>query len=341
MQRQGSYQRNNNNAGAGAGGAGSLPPFVISQDSNYISTTTGLPIAGPQYQDSNLYITHIPPTFVDGDLESLFERFGPIISAKIMTYQPDEIEKRKGELQRRRYEGEDVDEEDDDVKEGKSKGFGFVCFNKPIDASKALVSMNGYRVDDYHVLNVSFAQRKENKFEKGKLHHYNQNNLGNFYQYVNNTYQKRSASLPNVPMYTIPMSGAGGPPHGMTSPYGMPMYPTFIPAPPTNGSSQSSSPTGQSPGRNGPAPGQQAPPSSAAGPPPPQFYPTAYAPGPYMYYQFVPQQGQQQIGMPGGMYAGPTPPGAGSYPIVMQAGTGGGRRYSQHHQQGRVTRKQQ
>ncbi|KAG7703570.1 hypothetical protein KL914_004527 [Ogataea haglerorum] len=162
------------------------PSFIVSPDSNLISTATGLPIAGPQYQDSNLYIIHLPLEYKDQDLYELFAPFGQIMSAKIMTYPPNDSAV--------------IDEGEEDTesktREGRSRGFGFVCFNKPLDASKALVSMNGYRVDDSHVLEVSFAQRKENKFEKGRLHHYNQNHLGNFYNYLNQNFTKRSFSLP-------------------------------------------------------------------------------------------------------------------------------------------------
>lgn len=157
-----------------------LPPFIITPDSNIISTTTGLPIAGPSYQDSNLHIKNIPLQFSDTDLMGLFQNFGPISSAKIITFQKDEIE--KGHVG------------GGSLKLGDSKGFGFVCFINPVDASRALVAMDGFRIDQDHILEVSFAQRRENKFTSGKLHRYKQNHLNNLYQYVNNcnyTYQQQ------------------------------------------------------------------------------------------------------------------------------------------------------
>ncbi|KAH3671674.1 hypothetical protein OGAPHI_000379 [Ogataea philodendri] len=162
------------------------PSFIVSPDSNLISTATGLPIAGPQFQDSNLYITHLPLDFKDQDLYDLFTQFGQIMSAKIMTYPPADS-----------AVIDEDDETENHAREGRSRGFGFVCFNKPLDASKALVAMNGYRVDESHVLEVSFAQRKENKYEKGRLHHHNQNHLGNFYNYLNQNFTKRSFSFPS------------------------------------------------------------------------------------------------------------------------------------------------
>lgn len=158
-----------------------VPPFMISPDSNLISTATGLPIAGPEYQDSNLYITHLPLEFNDTALHQLFDPFGPIISAKVITYQRN---KRSGEVDAHPH-SKDARGKDPETLIGKSKGFGFVCFSKPVYASRAMVAMNGYRLDDTHMLNISFAQRKENKFERGRLHHYNQNSLGNVYKYLN------------------------------------------------------------------------------------------------------------------------------------------------------------
>lgn len=156
------------------------PPFVMAADSNLISTSTGLPIAGPEYQDSNLYITHLPLEFKDSDLETLFAPYGPVVSAKVITYQRNS---RNGRMDQR-IGSRDAKGKDPETLVGKSKGFGFVCFQKPLYASKALVGMNGHRLDATHILNVSFAQRKENKFERGRLRHYNQNNLEGFYRFL-------------------------------------------------------------------------------------------------------------------------------------------------------------
>lgn len=109
----------------------------------------GLPIAGPNFQDSNLYIKNLPLDVGDDDLTQLFESFGEIVSAKVIT-----------------SDGEH------------SKGYGFVCFKSPQHASRALVEMSNFPIDENHTLHVSFAQRKDNRVgANGVIHHYNQNHI--------------------------------------------------------------------------------------------------------------------------------------------------------------------
>lgn len=236
-----------------------LPPFIVTPDSNLISTSTGLPIAGPQFQDSNLYVIHLPKEYTDNDLYELFEKYGKITSSRVITYQPEEIEqlnrKKKREAVKHASstsiavstfkdedskqksaitQGENSDGSNDDSGNdspnesahipvvGESKCFGFVCFQNPIDASKALVCMNGYKVDSSHVLRVTFAQRKENKYNQGRLHHYNQNHLGGLYQYVNNynnTYAHMMATGGTIP--PVPVSSQSIPPMGAMPSVGM------------------------------------------------------------------------------------------------------------------------
>ncbi|VEU20274.1 DEKNAAC101130 [Brettanomyces naardenensis] len=202
------------------------PQFVVAADSNLISTGSGLPIAGPEFQDSNLYITHLPLDFTDADLEDLFTEFGPIVSAKVITYQRN----KKTGLADLQIGSRDARGKDPESLVGKSKGFGFVCFQKPVYASKALVAMNHHRVDSTHVLNVSFAQRKENKFERGRLHHYNQNNLGGFYRYLNFHAQPGYAVGPPGVVAQGPASSVPGSPvagagfYPLPPPQGSPYY---------------------------------------------------------------------------------------------------------------------
>lgn len=86
-----------------------------------------------KYQGVNLYVKNIDDEFDDDKLRAEFEAFGNITSCKIMR---DE--------------------------KGTSKGFGFVCFETPDEATKAVSEMNGKMVGS-KPLYVSLAQRKEQR----------------------------------------------------------------------------------------------------------------------------------------------------------------------------------
>ncbi|ODV60694.1 polyadenylate binding protein [Ascoidea rubescens DSM 1968] len=84
-----------------------------------------------KYQGVNLFIKNIDDNISDDQLRSEFAVFGTITSSRIM-----------------------VDEK------GKSKGFGFVCFSSPEEASKAVSEMNQKMVWG-KPLYVALAQRKD------------------------------------------------------------------------------------------------------------------------------------------------------------------------------------
>ena len=89
---------------------------------------------------NNIYVKEIPKkNFTDKDLIGLFSKFGKINSAIVL--------------------------KDD---KGESKGFGFVCFEKPEDAEKAKNEMNGKKVFDdlENKLYVSFALKKAERKEE-------------------------------------------------------------------------------------------------------------------------------------------------------------------------------
>ena len=89
---------------------------------------------------NNIYVKEIPKkNFSDKELIELFNKFGKINSAIVLK---DE--------------------------KGESKGFGFVCFEKPEDAEKALKEMNGKKIFDdvENKLYVSFALKKAERKEE-------------------------------------------------------------------------------------------------------------------------------------------------------------------------------
>ncbi|AMD22420.1 HGR081Cp [Eremothecium sinecaudum] len=108
----------------------------------------GLPIPTRDQQESNLYVKHIPLSWKDEDLNALYSQYGEIISAKIITVGGSKND--DGEM---KYTL-------DDVPVGTSRGYGFVCFKNPLDASRAMMATDRFQVEPNHVLYVSFAQKR-------------------------------------------------------------------------------------------------------------------------------------------------------------------------------------
>jgi polyadenylate-binding protein len=86
-----------------------------------------------RYQGVNLYVKNLDDTIDDEKLRRQFVTYGQITSAKVMT---DE--------------------------NGRSRGFGFVCFSSPEEATKAVTELNG-RLLGTKPLYVALAQRKEDR----------------------------------------------------------------------------------------------------------------------------------------------------------------------------------
>jgi len=84
-----------------------------------------------KYQGVNLYIKNLDDEVDDEKLRGIFAPFGLITSSKVMR-----------------------------DNKGTSKGFGFVCFSSPEEATKAVTEMNGKIVGN-KPLYVALAQRKE------------------------------------------------------------------------------------------------------------------------------------------------------------------------------------
>jgi polyadenylate-binding protein len=85
-----------------------------------------------RYQGVNLYVKNLDDSIDDERLRKEFTPFGTITSAKVMT------------------------------EDGRSKGFGFVCFSAAEEATKAVTEMNG-RIVGSKPLYVALAQKKEDR----------------------------------------------------------------------------------------------------------------------------------------------------------------------------------
>lgn len=179
-----------------------------------------------KYQGVNLYIKNLDDDVDDERLRGEFEPFGTITSYKIMR---DE--------------------------KGTSKGFGFVCFSSPDEATKAVAEMNNKMIGS-KPLYVSLAQRREVRRQQLESQIAQRNQI---------RMQQAAAAtgIPggyiNAPMYYPPGPG-GFPPqgrgmmgYGQPQPGMMPPRPRYVP----NGQ--------QVPGMPLPAPYGQPPPQAYGG----------------------------------------------------------------------------
>jgi len=67
---------------------------------------------------ANLFIYNVPETFTDFDLQSMFSNFGNVVSGNIFR----------------------------DKNTGFSRGFGFISYDNPVSAEKAIMALNGFHV---------------------------------------------------------------------------------------------------------------------------------------------------------------------------------------------------
>lgn len=127
---------------------------------------------------TNLYVKNLSDDMTDSKLREEFGKFGGITSAKIMSDST-----------------------------AKSKGFGFVCFSSPEEATKAVTEMNGRMVDN-KPLYVALAQRKDQRRAQLEAQHASRAKMG-------------GVPVPQPQMFPQGMQMAG-PPSGPIFYQGMP-----------------------------------------------------------------------------------------------------------------------
>ncbi|KAF1931454.1 polyadenylate binding protein [Didymella exigua CBS 183.55] len=264
-----------------------------------------------KYQGVNLYIKNLGDEVDDEKLREMFTPFGTITSAKVMRDAENKAEaeeEKREEKKEEKTESEQVKEESSDEKKddtikagdkvtikgekkilGKSKGFGFVCFSNPDEATKAVTDMN-QRMFDGKPLYVALAQRKDVRKNQLEATIQARNQLR-----MQQQQQQQFGGMPQ--MFVAPGQPMMFPPGGrgqMPFPAGMPGqqggrgFPGGMP---------------QQGGRGGPNAQQM----------PPMYMPPGMAPGgfpaPYMTPQYMQlaAQAQQAMGGRGGRGAGPMP----------------------------------
>ncbi|KAF1984290.1 polyadenylate binding protein [Aulographum hederae CBS 113979] len=257
-----------------------------------------------KYQGVNLYVKNLEDDVDDEKLREIFAPFGTITSAKVMrdttpaegrSDSPSKEEDKKDEEKDGEEKSEDAEGEDDKEKDkvtikgekkilGKSKGFGFVCFSNPDEASKAVTEMNQKMVNG-KPLYVALAQRKDVRKSQleGIIQARNQVRLQQ---------QAAQAGMGNQPFMQPPMFFGPGQQAGFLPPNARGQMP-FPQGMPGAQAGRGGFPGGmpQQGGRGGPA-AQQMPPAMYGMPP--NMPPGSFPPGTTYTPQYLQQMAAQQ-----------------------------------------------
>lgn len=172
-----------------------------------------------KFQGVNLYIKNLDDSVIDDVLRDEFSALGTITSARVMK----------------------------DMKDGRSRGFGFVCYSAPEEATRAVNEMNGKIINGKPIF-VALAQRKEVRRAQLENMHNSRGPGGG------------QGQQPNAGMIRGPMGPMGGYPGGavpvyMNRPGVQPMYPMMPSMMGGNGAGQQ--PRGGQPQRGYPMMQQQ------------------------------------------------------------------------------------
>eukprot|EP00977_Amphora_coffeiformis_P008529 scaffold1931_cov162-Amphora_coffeaeformis.AAC.6 len=142
-----------------------------------------------KFQGVNLYVKNLDDSVTDDMLRDEFTSMGTITSARVMK----------------------------DVKDGRSRGFGFVCFSTPEEATRAVNEMNGKLLAGKPVF-VAVAQRRDVRRAQLEAQHANRGPPGQMG--MMRAPMGGPMQYPGVPMYMQ----RPGPGAGM-----QPAYPTMMP----------------------------------------------------------------------------------------------------------------
>jgi len=142
-----------------------------------------------KFQGVNLYVKNLDEDVTDDNLRDAFAAIGTITSARVMR----------------------------DAKEGRSRGFGFVCYSNPEEATRAVNEMNGKLMNGKPIF-VALAQRKEIRRAQLEAQHATRPQPGMMRAPMGQPmaypavpmYMQRPGMQPAYPMVPQMMQGRGG-----------------------------------------------------------------------------------------------------------------------------------